>query len=187
MVVASQLKAGMAIRYEGQLFKVISADHHSGQGKMGGVTHAHLQNLETGALRAHGFRADLKLEDIPLGKLSMEFLYRDGEQCTFMNPDTYDQIEIPASMIGRQVSLLQEQMRVVVEFVDERPVSVQFPDILEVKITNTAPPVHNQQDSTWKEADLGNSVQIMVPQFIKTGDVIRLDVQKMEYMDRSHH
>ena len=185
MIVASQLKAGMAIRHEGELFKVVSADYHPGQGKMGGVTHAHLQNLDTGTTWDHGFRADLKLEDVPLDKLPMDFLYRDGEQCVFMNAQTYEQVEIPASMIGSPASLLQEEMRVAVEFVDERPVSVQFPDVLEVTIAETAPPEHNQQDNTRKEALLGSGVQIMVPQFIKTGDVVRLDVQKMEYMERA--
>ena len=185
MLVASQLRAGMAIRHEGQLFKVISAEYRPGQGKMGGVTRAHLQNLETGALWDHGFRSDLKLDDVPLGKAPMDFLYRDGDQCVFMNPETYDQVEIPVSMIGPQADLLLAEMRVGVEFVEERPVSVRFPDVLEIKVGETAPPVHNQQDSTWKTAKLENGVEIMAPRFIKIGDVIRLDVQKMEYMDRA--
>ncbi len=185
MVAASQLRPGMAIRHEGTIYKVISADYHPGQGKMGGVTHAHLQNLQTGAFWDHGFRADLKLEDVPLDKVPMDYLYQDGEQCVFMNPDTYEQVEIPGSLIGPQAKLLLEQMRVAVEFVEGRPVSVQFPEVLEVKVADTAPPAHNQQDNTWKEAQLENGLTIMVPQFIKTGDVIRLDTQKLQYMDRA--
>lgn len=185
MVIASQLRAGMAIRHEGQLFKVVSADYHPGQGKMGGVTHAHMQNLETGTFWDHGFRADLKLEDIPLDRVPMDFLYRDGEQCVFMNPESFEQVEVPAVVIGSQGNLLLEQMRVGVEFVEGRPVSVLLPDFLEVSIAETAPPAHNQQDSTWKEAQLENGVTVMVPQFIKNGDVIRLDTQKMQYMDRA--
>ena len=175
----------MALRHEGQVYKVIAADYHPGQGKMGGVTHARLQNLETGTLKDHGFRADLKLEDLPLDRVPMDFLYRDGEQCVFMNPESYEQVEIPAAVIGPQAQLLMEEMRVGVEFIEGRPVSVLFPDFIEVQVAETAPPVHNQQDNTWKEAELENGIQIMVPQFIKTGDVIRFDVQKMEYMDRA--
>lgn len=185
MVVASQLRAGMAIRHDGQLFKVISADYHPGQGKMGGVTHAHMQNLETGTVWDHGFRADIKLDDVPVDKTPMDFLYRDGELCVFMNPETFEQVEIPASMIGRQEKLLVEQMRVAAELIEGRPVSIEFPEILELRISDTAPPAHNQQDTTWKEATLECGVEIKVPQFIKTGDVIRLDVAKLQYVDRA--
>lgn len=185
MLVASHLRAGMAIRHDGQLFKVIKAVYHPGQGKMGGATHAHLRNLETGTLWDHGFRSDLKLEDVTLEKVPMDFLYRDGDQCVFMNPETYDQVEIPASMVGPQAELLQEEMRVTVEFVEERPVAVQFPEVLEVRVAETSAPVHNQQSNTWKSAKLESGVEVKVPQFIKVGDAIRLDVPNMEYMDRA--
>ena len=66
MVIASQLRAGMAIRFEQHIFKVLSAEYHPGQGKMGGVTHTHLLNLDTGTYKDHGFRSDLRLEEIPL-------------------------------------------------------------------------------------------------------------------------
>ena len=140
MIIASHLKAGMAIRHEGHLFKVLSAEYHPGQGKMGGATHAHLLNLDTGTLWDHGFRADLKLEDIPLEKAPMDFLYRDGDLCVFMSPQTYEQVEIPVDMIGKQADLLQEGISVAVESVESRPVSVTFPDSLEVRIADTAPP-----------------------------------------------
>lgn len=185
MIIASHLKAGMAIRHEGHTFKVLSAEYRPGQGKMGGATQAHLLNLDTGTLWDHNFRADLKLEDHLLVKAPMEFLYRNGDLCVFMNTDTFDQVEIEASMIGKQAELLSEQMRVTVEFLEERPVSVLFPDVLEVRIADTTPPVHNQQISTRKPAKLDTGVEIMVPLFIKTGDSIHIDSHKLEYMDRA--
>lgn len=175
----------MAIRHEGQTYKVIAAEYHSGQGKMGGAAHARLKNLATGALWEHSFRADIKLEDLGVGKQSMDFLYSDPEQCYFMNPDTYEQVGIAISVIGPQAKFLKPEMRVPVEFVEGQPVSVLFPDILEVRIADTAPPVHAQQDSTWKAARLENGVEIMVPQFIKTGDVIRLDADHLKYIERA--
>jgi elongation factor P len=72
-----------------------------------------------------------------------------------------------------------------VEFVEGRPVSVSFPDVLEVRVLDTTPPVHQQVDSVWKAARLESGVEIMVPQFIKNGDLIRLDVANMKYMDRA--
>ena len=185
MVTASQLRAGMAIRFEGQPYKVLMADYHPGQGKMGGVTHARLKNLSTGTLWEHSFRSDLKLEELEVEKQPMDFLYEDSGQCIFMNPDTFEQVSVPADMIGPQAALLQPEMRVGVEFVEERPVSVQFPDVLEIRVADTAPPTHAQVDSVWKPARLANGVEIMVPQFIKTGDAIRLDVANMKYMDRA--
>jgi elongation factor P len=175
----------MAVRYEGQIYKVLVADYHPGQGKMGGTTHARLKNLATGTLWEHSFRSDLKLEDLPVEKQEMEFLYTDADSCYFMNPETFEQVAVPMKVIGAQARFLRSEMRLQVEFVEGRPVSVLFPDIIEVRIADTAPPTHAQQDSTWKEAVLENGVQIMVPQFIKTGDVIRLDVENLKYVDRA--
>jgi elongation factor P len=76
-------------------------------------------------------------------------------------------------------------MKLAVDFVEGRPVSVLFPDVLEGKIADTAPPAHQQADAAHKPAKLENGVEVMVPQFVKTGDVIRLDLQTMKYMDRA--
>lgn len=175
----------MALRHEGQVYKVMAAEYHSGQGKMGGAAHVRLKNLATGTIWEHSFRADLKLEDLGVEKQSMDFLYSDPDQSYFMNPDTYEQVSIPISVIGPQAKFLKAEMRVPVEFVEGQPVSVLFPDILEVQVADTAPPVHAQQDSTWKTARLENGVEIMVPQFIKTGDVIRLDAEHLKYLERA--
>ncbi|HXN49625.1 MAG TPA: hypothetical protein VN893_23440 [Bryobacteraceae bacterium] len=185
MVIASQLRAGMAVRFEGQVYKVLAAEHHLGQGKMGGAAHTRLKNLSTGTLREINFRAELKLEEVETRKVPMDFLYADAEQCTFMNPETFDQISIPVALVGPQAALLQTDMRVAVDFVEGQPVGVTFPDVLEVRIGQTAPPSHAQVDSVWKPARLESGVEVMVPQFIKDGDLIRLDVANMKYMDRA--
>lgn len=185
MITASQLRAGMVIRHEGQTYKVLIADYHPGQGKMGGATHTRLKNLETGTTWEHSFRSDLKLEDLPVEKQPMEFLYEDANGCCFMHPESYEQFTIPAATIGDYARFLKEGMHVPVELVDGSPISVQFPEMLEVGIADTMPPVHQQQDSTWKTARLENGVEVMVPQFIKTGDVIRLDMANLKYMERA--
>src|SRR5262249_48743907 len=162
--------------YEGQSYKVVTAEYHPGQGKMGGVTHARLRNLATGTFWEHSFRAELKLEDLPVERQSLEFLYDDGDQCFFMNPESYEQTEIAKTMVGPQAGFLEPGMKLAVEFVEGRPVGVLFPDALEVKIADTAPPMH-QQDNTFKPAKLENGMEVMVPQFVKAGDVIRLDLE----------
>ena len=184
MVLASQLRTGMAIRYEGQLYRVLAADYHPGQGRMTGQNHARLRNLSTGTLWEHSFRSELKLDDIPIEKRALEYLYADAEQHCFMEPETYEQIEVPKALLGPQAAFLEAGMKLAVEFVEGRPVSVIMPDSLEVKVADTAPASHQQQDSNYKPAKLDNGVEVMVPQFVKTGDVIRVALETMKYMDR---
>jgi elongation factor P len=185
MVIASQLRPGMAIRFEGQNYKVMTSEYHPGQGKMGGVTHSQLKNLSTGASREQSFRSELKLEDLPVEKRSLVFLYSDPDQCYFMNPETFEQVGISTTMIGSQAQFLQAEMQLPVEFVEGEPVSVQFPGIIEMRIAETAPAAHGQQDNTWKTARLENGIKIMVPPFIKNGDLIRLDIVNLKYVDRA--
>jgi elongation factor P len=151
---------------------------------MGGVMHARLKNLGTGTTWEHGFRAELKLEEIPVEKRPADFLYQDGEEYVFMDVETYDQFPIPAALLGEQARLLVPEMRVSIESVDDKPVFVIFPDVLELRIRQTDPPIHGAVDSTWKPAELENGLQIMVPQFVKTGDGIRLSTADLKYMDR---
>ena len=115
----------------------------------------------------------------------MTFLYADDDHCWFMDPEDFEQVGVPNPVIGDQARFLQPDIRLPVEFVEGSPVSVLFPDVIEVHIADTAPPVHAQQDNTWKPATLENGVEIMVPQFIKSGETIRLDLNALRYMDRA--
>lgn len=184
MVLASQLRAGMAIRYEGQLYRILAADYHPGQGRMSGQSHARLRNLSTGTLWEHSFRSELKLDDLPIEKHALEYLYADSDQHCFMDPTSFEQVEIPQALLGQQSAFLESGMKLAVEFVEGRPVSVVMPDSLEVRVADTAPASHQQQDTNFKPAKLENGVEVMVPQFVKTGDFIRLDLAGLKYMDR---
>ncbi len=94
MVLASQLRPGTAIRHEGQIYRVIASEYHPGQGKMGGATRVRLQNTSTAAFWEHSFRAELKLEVVPVEKQHLEYLYSDADQHYFMSPESYEQIGI---------------------------------------------------------------------------------------------
>ena len=185
MITASQLRNGMALRLEGGLFRVDSAEYHAGQGKMGGVVHTRLKNLHTGTLWEHRFRSDERLEDLPVEKQAMDFLYSDADNCYFMNPETFEQVSIPRAVIGPAEKFLKPEMRVPVEFFEGQPLSVYFPDIVEVRVAETAQPAHSQQDNTWKPATLENGLEVMVPQFIRSGEVIRIDVTTSRYVERA--
>ena len=184
MVLGSQLRTGMAIRYEGQLYRILAADYHPGQGRMTGQNHARLQNLSTGTLWEHSFRSELKLDDVPIDKRGLEYSYADADQHCFMDPETYEQVEIPKALLGPKAAFLESGMKLAVEFVEGRPVNVVMPDILEGRVADTAPASHQQQDSNFKPATLENGIEVMVPQFVKTGDVIRLDLAGLKYVDR---
>ncbi len=185
MVTAQQLRLGMAIRFEGANYKVMSCEYHPGQGKMGGVAHVRLKNLATGTFREQSFRAELKLELLPVEKRPMEFIYSDAGQCYFMSPETFEQIGIEEAVVGPPSRFLQPGMHLPVEFIEGQPVSVVFPDIIEMRVAETAPPAHGQQDSTWKSARLDNGSSLLVPQFIKSGDMIRIDLATLKYVDRA--
>ena len=152
---------------------------------MGGVAHVRLKNLATGTFREQSFRAELKLEVLPVEKRPMEFIYSDAGQCYFMSPETFEQIGIEETVVGAPSRFLQPGMQLPVEFIEGQPASVVFPDIIEMRVTETAPPAHGQQDNTWKSARLENGLTIHVPQFIKSGDLIRIDIESLKYVDRA--
>ncbi len=184
MVIASQLRDGMALRIDGEIYKVLEAEVKAGGGQQGGTVKLRLRNASTGRLWEPHFRPDERLEDLELKRQAMEFLYRDGSACVFMNPDNYEQVEVTANIMGPSEQFLVEGMKVSVEFFDGRPISVVFPPFVDVKIAETAPPVHSGQDNTWKEARLESGVQIRVPLFIAPGETVRVDLKTGRYLER---
>lgn len=184
MITASQLRAGMAFRLEGQAYKILQVEMKAGGGQQGGNVKTRVRNLLTGRLWDHNFRPDERLEDLELEQHKMDFLYSDTENAFFMNPVTFEQTEIPLATLGEGAKFLKESVSLPVEFFEGRPVSVALPDSVEMRVVETANPIHAQQDSTWKEATLDNGVQIKVPLFIGPGEMIRVDVETGRYLER---
>jgi elongation factor P len=184
MVVASQLRPGTVLKIGPDLFKVIESTYHVGQGKMPGSVHSKLRHVLKGTFKELRFRPEERLEETQLEKQDMEFLYSDSDSATFMNPRTYDQVAIPLEAIGAATKFLQPEMKVPVELYEGQPVSIVFPEIVEVKVQTTAQPVHQQQDNTYKSAILENGLELMVPQFIKPGELVRVEVGTGKYVDR---
>lgn len=187
MLFASDLKGGVVLRLEGELYKVISSEYHAGGGKMGGVTHAKLQNLRTGTFWERRFRPEEKVENIELDRVAMDYIYQEGDDFYFMNPETFEQIPLPSQAIGTAKKFLQPEMRIPVEFFEGKPVTIIFPDFVELKVTTTAQPVHTQQDNVMKPATLENGLEILVPQFVKPGENVRVEVQTGKYLERVRH
>jgi len=184
MVTAAELKAGMVIRVEGESYKILEVESKAGAAKLGGVVKAKLSNLKSHRMWEPHFRPQERLEEIELERHIMEFLFAAGGTCTFMNPETFEQVEIPSAILGPAEKFLQPGMRMPVEFFEDRPSSVAFPEVAEARVVETAPPVHSQQEGAWKEATLENGVSIQVPLFIAAGEVVRVDVRTARYIDR---
>jgi elongation factor P len=176
----------MILRVDGALCRVVSADYHGGQGKMGGVMHAKLHDLRTGKERERRFRAEETVEDVQPDKQSLQFLYADGALSTFMNPESYEQVAIDTARLGKAAAWLKEDTVVPVEFVDGEALGIVFPETAEARVTETAAPYHTPgTDSVWKQARLANGVKVMVPPFIDVGELVRVDVETGRYVERA--
>jgi elongation factor P len=176
----------MAIRVEDRLYRVIAADYHGGQGKMGGVMHARLRDLRTGVTRERSFRSDQLVEDLVTDRQNAQFLYADGEASHFMSPETFEQMAIANERLGKVAAWLKEEMIVPLELFEGEPLDIVFPEIAEAQVEQTPPPFHQPgTDNVWKEATLDNGVTVMVPPFIDVGEQIRVEVETGRYVERA--
>ncbi len=184
MVIASELLPGMVIRVEGQIYKVLEVEAKAGAAKLGGVVKTKLANLRSARMWEPHFRPQERLENLEVDRRSLQFLYTEADTCTFMDPDSFEQIAIPSEIFGSFLGLLQAGMLLPIEFFGGEPISAAVPEVVDIRVTSTAPAVHAQQDSAWKQATLENGSVIRVPLFIAPGETIRVEVQTGRYLER---
>jgi len=184
MVTAAELKEGMAIRIEGQIYRVLEAESKAGTAKLGGVVKTKLSRVGSSHLWEPHFRPQERFEEVQLERRSLEFLFASGDTYTFMSPETFEQIEVAKTVVGPAGRFLQEGMRVPVEFFGGEPLSVILPEAVEIRVAETLPPAHAQQETTWKEAKLENGMTIQVPMFVGPEEIVRVDVRTGHYLER---
>lgn len=184
MVEASGLKSGMVIMLEGELHSVISAGYHAGGGQQGSAVFARFKNLKTGHIRELRLHPSDKLEEAALDHQEMEYLYTDGAAFFFMNPDTFEQISFPAETMGAYQKFLHPNMRIPVQLYEGEPVTIAFPPAVELTVASTPPALHEHETSTFKTATLENGMEVLVPQFVKEGDAVRIEVASGKYLER---
>jgi elongation factor P len=187
MVIASELKPGIFLRVEGEIYKVLEAESKAGSAKLNGVVKTKLCNVTTRRLWEPHFRPQERLEDLEVGRHLMEFLFGDGEACTFMDPDTFEQITVPSAILGPAYAFLQSGMELPVEFFEGRVLSVVVPDIFGARVAATAPPSHSHEDTAWKDATLDNGLRIRVPLFIAPGEIVRVVARDGSYVERARN
>jgi elongation factor P len=184
MVIASDLKSGMALRIERQIFKVIEVEVRAGAAKMGGTVRTRLSNVQSGRIWEHCFRPLEHIETVQLEKRSVEFLFSDGESCIFQRLDTFEQIEIRCANLGLASEFLQPGAEFPAEFFDNELVGMELPGTMDARVKSTAPPARTQQDSGRKEAILENGITIQVPLFVAAGEWVSVELKTGRYVER---
>jgi elongation factor P len=184
MVLAQDVKAGMAIQLDGKLYKVLEVVRHAGSGQMHGFIEIKLKDIRFGHFADRRFKHTDHLEGLDLTKRQMDYIYSDSDACYFMDPVTFEQIGVPRAAVSNIEKFLKEGMKVAVELVSGEAVSVDFPRVVEVRVTQTGPGIRGGQDNTMKPATLENGVEVLVPQFVESGDMIRVDTERGKYLDR---
>lgn len=185
MIPAADLRPGMVIRFERGFCKVLGAQYHAGGGKLAGAVHAKLQELGRGAVIERRFRPDERLERVEFERARWQYLYADGDDCYFMNPDTFEQIALARGVLRGGARFLRPDMSVSVESYDGRPVNVVFPESVELKVASTGQAEHQRETSALKLATLDNGMEILVPLFIRAGDAVRVDTATGKYLERA--
>ncbi|MGC8977547.1 MAG: elongation factor P [Candidatus Ratteibacteria bacterium] len=186
MVNASDLKEGMIIKREGKLYKVLEAETKARTAQFSSYTHLKLQDLKTGHVYDLRISPDEKIENVDIEEIEMEYSYQNGESFYFIHPETFEIIELPSYTIGDFKKYLKEGVKLKVQVYEGNPVSVVIPEYVDLKVINTGEGIKGGTDSTWKSATLENGMEILVPQFIKEGDIVRISTKTNQYIERVH-
>lgn len=185
MIDATQIRKGMIIIMDGTLWRVMEMQLIT-PGRWKAMVQTKLRNIQVGSQTEHRFRSEERLEQAYLEEVEMEFLYKQGDEYFFMNLGNYEQVTLTAEAIGDGVKYLLPNMVIKIEMFEGRPVGVDLPNAVDLKVVRTEPRLKGAtQTSMYKPATLETGAVIQVPEFIKEGDVIRVDTRDDKYLERA--
>lgn len=185
MLNATNLKNGTTFLYHGKPYQVIRYTHLK-IGRGGAIVKVNVRNLLTGSVEDHSFSAEVALDEANTFKKKLSYLYSDGNSVVFMDPKTYEQVEIPATVLEKEIPFIKEGEGVEVLFWEDKALSVSLPPKVTLTVKETDPGVKgNSATNIYKPAVLENGLKLKVPLFIKVGDKIRLDTRTGEYVERA--
>lgn len=185
MINATELKNGTAFLYQGKPYQVVRYEHTK-MGRGGATVRVTARNLESGGIQEKSFSSNLSFDEVSTHKTKLQYLYKDGRVATFMDPVTYEQSEIPLSVLGDQVSYVKEGDTINVFFWDDKPLSFELPPKVMMAVTQTDPGVKgNSAANIYKSATLENGLTVKVPLFINQGDKILIDTRTGDYLERA--
>ena len=185
MIQATQLKRGMCIKHNGDLWRVVEAQHKT-PGNLRGMVQAKIRHLKSGSISDHRFRSVDMVERAVLDEAAMEFLYQGGDMYHFMNNETYEQIGLSDEVLGDAVPYLIPNIKLKIEMWEGRPVGIELPMMVEMKVLETEPAIKGASVSNQnKPAKMETGLVVNVPPFIAEGDVIRIDTSSGSYIERA--
>ena len=184
MATTNDLKNGMVLNLDGQLWQVIWFQHHK-PGKGGAVVRSKLRSISSGKTVDKTFNADVKVEIANVDKRTMQYLYNDGTSYVFMDTGTYEQLEISPEIVGDAKNFLLENQEAIVATNDGRVLYVELPASVELTIEYTEPGLQGDRSTGGtKPARLETGYEIAVPLFITTGEKIKVDTRDGSYLGR---
>jgi elongation factor P len=184
MIQATQLRSGMIILYEGDLYRV-TAIHHLTPGNKRGFMQTKMKNLKTGIGTEKKFRSEDRLEQAMLDSRAMQYLYAEGDLHTFMDTQNYEQTSLPAEEMGDILQYLLPNQVVEIQFYEGKPVGINLPSTVDLEVVETEPSFKGATASaSYKPAKLETGVTVQVPPFIQVGDKVRVDSSEGTYLER---
>jgi len=185
MIVANDLRNGMTIELDGQIFSCIEFQHIK-PGKGGAFVRLKLKNFDTGAVIEKTVRPEDKFPLVRIFRKPMQYLYQDGDNCYFMDTESYEQIGISKNILGSAINYLKENIEVVVLFHDENIIGIEPPLTVELQVTSTEPGFKgNTVSGATKPATLETGLVVQVPLFVEKGDILKIDTRKGVYLERA--
>jgi elongation factor P len=182
---ATQMRPGMIIKHNDQLHAVFSVEHRT-PGNLRAFIQAKLRNLRTGAMFEHRFRSADAIDRVIVDEVAMEFLYNDGDDYYFMNPENYEQTPLKRETLGDAVEYLIPNLQIKVSFFDGVAVGIELPQTVELTVVETEPGLKSATaSSVTKPAKMETGLVVQVPPFINEGEKIRVDTAEGAYLSRA--
>ena len=181
---ATQLRTGMLIQMDGDLFRVMTTQHITPGNKRGHMQTT-LRNIQSGTKVDHRFRSSDRVERAMLDSQEMEYLYADGDQYVFMHPETYEQVSFSRELLEESLPYLLPNTKVTVDLFESTPIGITLPSTVDLTVTQTEPSLRGATaTASMKPATVETGLVVQVPQFVVEGDIVRVDTTEGKYMAR---
>ena len=183
-IYASEIRVGMLIEFKDDLWQVLKTQHVK-PGKGGAFAQVEMKSVNKNTKLNERFRSNDSVEKASLDEINFHYLYEDQGKYFFINPKSFEQIEIKKEIVGEKGKLLKENLEVTINFYNEDPIAVNLPNQIECKVLSTDVALKGQTvSSSYKPATLDNSLNIQVPPFIENDDVVLIDTRTLEYIKK---
>jgi elongation factor P len=181
---ASEIRVGMLLEYKDDLWQVLKTQHVK-PGKGGAFAQVEMKSVNKNTKLNERFRSNEPVEKASLEEINFNYSYEDENDYFFMNPKSFEQIQIKKNIIGEKGKLLTENLEVSISFHNDNPISIDLPNQVKCKIDSTDVALKGQTvSSSYKPAILDNGLNIQVPPFIESGDEIIIDTRNLEYIKK---